>query len=193
MLESMIQVPVPTRAEVSDIANAILDGSDAVMLSEETTLGLYPVEAVSVMTAVAQQVEQEFPQRKRREGMFDGSEQVVDAVTNAVAHAVVTVDAKAIVALTESGFTGRMIARHRPSQMVYVLTPHIRTFNKLALSFGCVPVLIKPFKDFAKGLTEIQKFVTTEKIAKKGDKIVVSLGLPSGIVGSTNTMIILTV
>ncbi len=193
MLESMIQVPVPTRAEVSDIATAILDGSDAVMLSEETTLGLYPVEAVSVMTAVAQQVEQEFPQRKRREGMFDGSEQVVDAVTNAVAHAVVTVDAKAIVALTESGFTGRMIARHRPSQMVYVLTPHIRTFNKLALSFGCVPVLIKPFKDFTKGLTEIQKFVTTEKIAKKGDKIVVSLGLPSGVVGSTNTMIILTV
>ena len=103
---------------MSDIANAILDGSDAVMLSEETTLGLYPVEAVSVMTAVAQQVEQEFPQRKRREGMFDGSEQVVDTVV--LLHAVVTVDAKAIVALTESGFTARMIARHRPSQMVYV-------------------------------------------------------------------------
>ncbi len=193
MLESMINAPVPTRAEVSDIANAIFDGSDAVMLSEETTLGSYPVEAVSVMTAVAQQVEQEFPHRKRREGMFDGSAQVVDAVTTAVAQAVLTVDARAIVALTESGFTGRMIARHHPSQMVYVITPHTHTFNQLALSFGCVPVLNKPFKDFTKGLSQIQSFVAKEGVAKKGDKIVVSLGLPSGVVGSTNTMIVLTV
>ncbi|MCX6753029.1 MAG: pyruvate kinase [Candidatus Nomurabacteria bacterium] len=194
MLESMIHSPVPTRAEVSDIANAILDGTDAVMLSEETALGEFPVEAVSVMTKVALQIEQGFPQRRKLEALFEESTNVVDAVTNAVVHTAHSIHAKAIVVLTESGFTARMIARHRPSELIYVLTPHIRTYNKLALSFGCVPVQNK----FLKGISDdecnkIKKFIHTSDIAQKGDKVILSLGLPSGAVGSTNTMIVLTI
>ena len=189
MLESMIHSPTPTRAEVSDVANSILDGTDAVMLSEETTLGHYPLKAVETMVSVALQTE-----KSVKHDFHSGHKNtVVDSVSLAVASVAEKVSAKAIFALSESGFTARMISRHKPAQPIMVLSPHENICNVSLLSFGCYPTLVKPFKNIQDTFPAVKKIALEQGLAKTGDKVVVAGGMPFGHIGGTNMMIIVTI
>ena len=195
MLESMIKSPVPTRAEVSDIANAILDGTDAIMLSEETTLGDFPVEAVKVMTKVANKIETDplykkgilEMQKLKHEHIGKGTS---DAMTNEAVDIANAVDAKLIIALTNSGFTARMISRYKPLQPLLGFTPNAVTAKQLLFSFGCAPVFIEKFKTLEEVLKVIKAHCVKEKFANKGDKVVVVAGLPFGKKIDTNTVLV---
>ena len=183
MLESMIKAPVPTRAEVSDIANAILDGTDAIMLSEETTLGDYPIESVNVMTKVAKRIENDplyisqvlETQKLKHETM---GERVSDAISNEAVDIANAVKAKFIVALTYSGFTARMIARYKPLQPLLAFTPNEKTLNQLHMSFGVEPVLIKKFSTLNEVIKVIRQHAIKSKVAQKGDKFIMAAGTP---------------
>ena len=188
MLESMIKSPVPTRAEVSDVANSILDGTDAVMLSEETTLGEYPVHAVTVMSQVARRTETISHKKHLEEGR--GIKGIVDAVSYSVVHVADEVDAKAIIALTESGFTPRMISRFKPSQPIIVMTPNRRTLAKVTLSFGVLPVAIHGLRYVGEVMSIVSAFVKKRGIAKRGDKVVIAAGVPFGRSGATNMLLV---
>ncbi len=193
MLESMIQSPVPTRAEVGDVANAILDGSDAVMLSQETAMGEYPVEAVAMMTKIAIKTENDSSYRDAfRTAHTDDGMETVDAIGRAVVDVAHATDAKAIVALSESGFTARMIARYRPTRPVIVFTPHEDTARQLALSFACHPFIATSFKELLHVVAESEKTMLKQKLATKGDTIVIAAGIPFGKVGGTNMMMVQT-
>lgn len=188
MLESMIKSPVPTRAEVSDIANAILDGTDAVMLSEETTLGEHPVEAVKVMTRVAQRIERDRSfERRDREFLHDNS--VADAVGNAAVETASQLNAKFIVALTQSGFTARMVSRYRPHQFIVALTPNKKAVGQLILSYGCYPLEVPKFKSTSEVLKLVREVAVKHKLAKKGDRVVIAAGMPFGKAIDTNMML----
>ena len=192
MLESMIKSPVPTRAEVSDIANAILDGTDAVMLSEETTLGEFPVEAVSMMSRVAYEIEHNYPKRKvvhiKKQ---EDSREITDSITEAVVRTADDVEAKVIVAFTETGFTARMVSRYKPTQMILALTPNEITAHQLCLSFGCVSKQVPYFKTFEEVSKYVKGYCIKEKIAKKGDRIIITGSMPFGKEsGSTNMVMV---
>lgn len=196
MMESMIKSPVPTRAEVSDVANSILDGADAVMLSEESALGEYPVEAVEMMSRVALSVEKNYPHYTALYGKLPASDaknaqkETVDAVTFAVVSTAYTVHAQAIVALTESGLTARMISRYRPEQPIIVMSPREETIRQLSLSFGCSSAYINEFTDITEVMKTVRTFVLANKIAKKGDKVVIAAGIPFGRSGGTNLLLV---
>ena len=189
MLESMINAPVPTRAEVSDVANAIFDGTDAVMLSEETSLGKYAVEAVTTMHNVALQVEGGLDSHRRLKVQEDNR---VDSVSSSVVHNAEDVHATTIAAFTETGFTARMIARYKPKQPIVVFTWLDDVARKMLLSYGCYPIIIKRFKTIDIMLTAIGPTLIKEGFATKGDYVVLSTGLPINTPIKTNSMIILT-
>lgn len=181
MLESMIKSPVPTRAEVSDVANAIIDGTDAVMLSEETTLGLYPVEAIKVMARVAKEIESDYPEKYElvcNDCAVPGKMKIPDSITGSVVKTAHDIGAKLIVALTESGFTARMVSRFKPNPMVIAISPNEETCNQLNLSFGCVPVKRPRFKGISEVLNTVREYCLENKMAEKGDKVVISAGVP---------------
>ncbi len=193
MLESMIQTPVPTRAEVSDVANSILDGTDAIMLSEETTLGKYPIEAIRTMTRIATEVERQCGEVYSLERKALSQKIVADAVTHAVIRSAEEVDAKLIVALTESGFTPRMVARHRPHCPILVLTPSLVTLHQLSLSFGCYPLLTSGhLNDIDRVIAEVSAIVIRKKIARRGERVVLVAGVPFGKKGATNMQVVVT-
>lgn len=192
MLESMINSPVPTRAEVSDVANAILDGTDAIMLSEETTLGQFPVKAVQMMTRIAERIEND-PQYRTlvtSRKYSDPIKRTSDAVGNGVMEVAKESGAKVIVALTDRGFAARMISRYKPEQKILALTPNDKTKNQLALSYGCVPLVCKKFGQINEVIKEAKTLTLKSKMAVKGDKIVIVFGLPLGKSGGTNSLIV---
>jgi pyruvate kinase len=189
MLESMIHAPVPTRAEVSDVANAVFDGADAVMLSEETALGSYAIEAVTMMSHVAVQVEKEIGTHKRLKVQENS---IVDSVSSSVVHNAEDVGAAVIVALTETGSTPRMIARYKPQQPIIVLTPHEYVVKQSQLIYGCYPVLMKSFTGSTQLTQTIGPKLIDLGIASKKDRIVVTAGVPFGTAGTTNMLMILT-
>lgn len=203
MLESMIQSPVPTRAEVSDIANAIFDGADAIMLSEETSLGKHPEEAVGYMKKVALITEKSYQHKEilRKEFIHkievaedDRLENsVVDSITFSTVLTAREVNAKAIVVLTETGYSARMISRYRPKRPVIVMSPNEETINQIVLSYSCYPTKIKPVKYVGQAFETIKKYVLDNGYAKKGDKVVVSAGMPFGQAGGTNLVSVLVV
>jgi len=194
MLESMIHAPVPTRAEVSDIANAILDGTDAVMLSEETTLGLFPVEAVNVMSRVAREVECRKNVAHKESMVWDKKDiDIVNSVTEAAVHTARDVKAKLIVALTHSGFSARMVSRYKPDQVILALSQSDRACNKLALSFGCHPVPIKAYKTIADAFSVIRVFCLKHSLAQKGDRVVVVAGAPFNMQGVQTNLVVVEV
>jgi len=191
MLESMIKAPVPTRAEVSDIANAILDGTDGIMLSEETTLGSFPVEAVSVMARVALEIEKNYPEREISNDCYAEVTDVADSITGSVVKTAHDIEAKIIVALTESGFTAKMISRFKPEPLVLALSPNEKTCQKLALSWGCQPVLIERYKTIDDVFKMVRQYVVKNKLAVKGDKVVIAAGAPFNKKGvKTNTILV---
>jgi len=194
MLESMIKSPVPTRAEVSDIANAILDGTDAIMLSEETTLGEYPLEAVNVMTKVAKEIEYNYPERKINNEKTNKETEVTDSITESVVKTAHDVGAKAIIALTETGYTARMVSRFKPKPFILAITPNEVTYRQVCLSFGCYPVLVPMFNDYKEVAKFVRDYCIKNKIASKGDKIVATGGMPfSKKSGSTNMVMVTTI
>ncbi|MFT5180064.1 MAG: pyruvate kinase [Candidatus Paceibacteria bacterium] len=181
MLESMISSPVPTRAEVSDIANAILDGTDAIMLSEETTLGEYPLESVEVMDRVSRRVESDYLREQLLiDEIYNDVVGIGSAVTSGAVYTADEVGADHIVCLTETGYSARMVSRYKPYQDIHAFTPTESTFQKLILNFGVTPVAIKRFKSLEDVLKTVQKHFLDNKIANKGDKIVVVSGWPFG-------------
>ncbi|OHA48747.1 MAG: pyruvate kinase [Candidatus Terrybacteria bacterium RIFCSPLOWO2_02_42_20] len=190
MLESMIKSSVPTRAEVSDIANAILDGTDAIMLSEETALGQYPVEAVRIMAKVAERVEKEMGYVKKYFAIPGKEDNITDAVSAEAVDLAYNIGAKYIVALTYYGFAARMIARYRPVQRVIAMTPNEKVANQLLLTFGCNPVLIEKLNTLPAAIKEAKKHCLKSKLTQKGDKIVIVAGMPFGKSGMTNTIMV---
>jgi pyruvate kinase len=192
MLESMINSPVPTRAEVSDIANAILDGTDAIMLSEETTLGQFPVQAVKMMNKISQRIEKDSHYRDMVNGRkySDPVKRTSDALGNGAIEVAKESDSKLIIALTDGGFTARMISRYKPEQKILALTPREITQNQLTLSYGCVPILCKKFTEIKKALSEAKNIALASGLAVKGDKVVIIFGLPLGERGGTNSLVV---
>jgi len=191
MLESMIHSPVPTRAEVSDIANAILDGTDAVMLSEETTLGEFPIESVEVMDRVARHVEEDYlNEQLLMEDIYDEVVGVGSAVTSGAVFTADEIGAEHIVCLTESGYSARMISRYKPSQFIHAFTPNDTTYQKSILYFGVSPVKIKRVQGLETILKEIREYFVKNKIAKKGDKIVIVSGWPFGKTIESNMLLV---
>jgi pyruvate kinase len=197
MLESMIKSPVPTRAEVSDIANAIFDGTDAVMLSEETAMGDFPVESIKMMARVAFKVESDhlyMKAEKAKRHMKGPALGVVDAVTSEAVDVADRIGAKCIIALTHSGFTAAMVARYKPVQPLIAFTPDEITARQLLLSYGCVPTVNKNSSTFIEAMDEVRKFVLKNKLAEEGDKVVVVAGAPFNTPGvETNLMLVETV
>jgi pyruvate kinase len=194
MLESMIKSPVATRAEVSDVANAILDGTDAVMLSEETTLGDYPIEAVNVMTRVAIRVEEDLMHRQLlitgdQEGICDVGESICSSAVKTAKR----VGAKYLISLTSTGKGARLMSRHRGNNPILVFTPNEVTSRQVNLSFGCYPFLINHFKTINEAFTSVRNNITKQKLVKKGDKIVVVTGVPFGKAGQPNVLFVDTI
>jgi pyruvate kinase len=190
MLDSMRIATVPTRAEVADIANAILDGTDAIMLSDETTIGNHPDRAIEVMSQVAREIEND-PYFAAQQDIWDFKPtNICDGVSRSIARNVVPSQAKAIVALSESGHTGRMVARYRPQVPILVLTPHQDTFNRMLLVYGCEPILIKGVKNIVEAQKTAKKAVADSGLAKPGDAYILAAGIPFGSSGSTNMMLV---
>ncbi len=188
MLRSMVESPRPTRAEVTDVANAIYDGTDAIMLSEETAMGAYPVEAVQIMSAVAADTEANIDYEvwgKR----FGGSEKKL-GFKSAVAHSAVAmandIEAAAIITCTKSGGTTHLVARYRPRQVLLTMTPVYQTALRMALVFGAIPVVID-MTDTAEGL---ERLAITQALqdghVKPGQPVVITAGLPFNVSGTTN-------
>ena len=177
MLESMIELPVPTRAEVSDVANAILDGTDAVMLSAESAMGKYPIEAVKMLTKIAERTEKDYNHRRMYFRIVN-HEGIKDSLSEAVISATRDSGAKLIFAFTESGQMAKLILRYRPIQTTIAFSPSDATSRQLQLSFGCVPAVIERMVQFEKALEFASDFALKNKLAEKGDKVVVVSGAP---------------
>ena len=192
MLESMIKNPVPTRAEISDIANAIIDGTDAIMLSEETTLGEFPVAAVEIMTRVALRVEKEVFTRDTI-AEYEVSHGITDVMSQSAVRASHNVGASLIVALTRQGRTPKMISRYRPAEIVLAMTDNKECLNKLILSYGCYPVLVQTFTSTDEIMKIVRKTTLDNGLAKSGDKVVIVAGMPFGETRETNFILVETV
>jgi pyruvate kinase len=194
MLESMLTSPTPTRAEVSDVANAIIDGTDAVMLSEETALGDYPTEAVAEMTRVALSVEDTIAKNEISQNVPDEhDEKLGQSVINSVAETADKVGAKIIACLTLSGKSARMISRFKPSQPIIAFTPNEVTFRQLLLSFGTHPVLVDEFESLEEALKTVKQFLHNENLVGHEDKIVIVAGSPFGENVNTNMILVETI
>ncbi|MEY3784203.1 MAG: hypothetical protein RLZZ230_525 [Candidatus Parcubacteria bacterium] len=190
MLDSMRISSTPTRAEVTDIANAIIDGTDAIMLSDETAVGNHPDKAIEIMTKVAYEVEND-PYFTTNNSRWDFAPQTIcDSVSRSIVHSAKPTNTKVIVALSESGYTSRLIARYRPSVPVLVLTPDQTTFNQTLIVFGCEPVLIPKVKVLGDALKAAKKAILQRNLAKTGDTYILGAGIPFGHTGATNTMMI---
>ena len=188
MLESMIDHPTPTRAEVSDVANAIYDGTDAVMLSAETSIGKYPVEAVSFMARIAAESEESI----RRKGFLDPPKMPApsnpEILADAAHHAAREARAAAIVVFTSRGSSARLVSRCRPPVQVYAITPHDTTARQLSISYGVVPMLAPDVSNTDEMLAQMDRILVEKGLLKKGELVVFVAGQPVGRPGSTNLM-----
>ena len=189
MLESMITAPTPTRAEVSDVATAMYDGADAVMLSAESAAGAWPVESVSMMDRIAMTVEADPGYAARlhfTETKADPT--TADALAGAAREIAVTVGAKAIICFTSSGSTARRIARERPSVPLLVLTPKLDTARRAGLLWGVHAVATRDVASFEDMVAKSKRMVLRHKLASGGDRVIVMAGVPFGTPGSTNVL-----
>lgn len=191
MLESMINNPRPTRAETSDVANAIYDSTSAVMLSGETAIGRYPVETVHVMRSIVQEAEMDFNYR----AFFDQHAPLVyhdvpSAVTLATVKTAYSSNVKAIFAFTRGGATARLLSRLRPKMPIIAMTPNPKCFNQLAFNWGVIPYLSEPCKTIDEGFEKISSFALDNQLVSYGDLVVMTAGTPFGVSGTTNIMIV---
>src|SRR6266705_1727284 len=186
ILEAMTEKPRPTRAEASDVANAIFDGSDAVMLSAETASGKYPVEAVGMMARIIEEAEasiREFPRPAPQEQL-----KVAETVAELVCHASRELHMKLIVVFTHSGFTARLISRYRPQVPIIALTPEAETRRRMALIWGVLPLESRDQHRIDTLAEMTEKKLLQERLVRKGDVIAIVAGTPMGVRGTTNFM-----
>lgn len=186
MLESMIHNPRPTRAEISDVANAVFDGSSAIMLSGETAAGQYPVLTVKTMAKIAENAEQNINYTKRFTRYEFKIRNEVDALSHATCAMAIDLNAKAIIACTRSGMTARMVSRFRAPAVIIGMTTSPKTWRKLALSWGVVPVMAEEFPSTDVLFYEAKRTAKKVLELKKGDFVVITGGIPNGRAGSTN-------
>lgn len=191
MLESMITHPRPTRAEASDVANAIYDSTSAVMLSGETAIGRYPIEAVNTMRTIVEEAEKDFNYRE----FFDHHAPLVyhdvpSAVTLSAVKTAYSSHAKAIFAFTSGGTSARLVSRMRPSMPIVAMTSFEPTYHKLAFNWGVIPVLSDESKSIQEAFAKISEYALGHKIVSYGDLVVITAGSPFGVAGTTNMMIV---
>lgn len=191
MLESMIYNPRPTRAEASDVANAIYDSSSVVMLSGETAVGKYPIETVLMMKNIAREAEEDFNYRE----FFNyhtplAYHDVPSAVTLATVKTAYSSNAKAIFAFTTSGSTARLLARLRPQMPIIAMTSNEKSYHQMALNWGVFPVLGEECSNIVEAFSKLSTYALEKRIVKFGDIVVVTAGSPFGRSGTTNTMIV---
>jgi pyruvate kinase len=206
MLESMVRAPRPTRAEASDVANAILDGTDAVMLSAETAVGDYPLEAVRAMDRIAREMEEQrqgrgvtidaalgrraadgaaFPQHRSPQS---GPVRTEDAIAVAVCAAAEMLSAPLIVCFTSSGFTARKVSTCRPSVPIFACTPEPETFRQLTLVWGVTPALTEHSTNYDVMLSTARRMILERGLAQPGERLVVTAGVPFDMPGTTNLL-----
>jgi pyruvate kinase len=194
MLESMITNPRPTRAEITDVANAIYDGTSAIMLSGETAAGKYPVEAVKTMSRIAETTEEDIDYKKR---MLTRPANAGKNATDAISHAAVSIahdlSTKAILTVTKSGNTARNLSKFRPDCMILGCTPSETAMRQLNISWGVIPILMDEKETTDELLESAVKAAVDSGVLVKGDTTVITAGLPLGIAGNTNMLKVTTV
>jgi pyruvate kinase len=188
MLQSMMEHPRPTRAEASDIANAILDGTDAVMLSGETAVGNYPIRSTETMAAICANAEAHLPSSHLVECSNSCHEVITEAISSSAVAIAQEVDAHAIVTATMSGTTARMVARHRPAVPIVAVTPNEKTPYRLALVWGVVPVEVDEFKTTDEMVQMMIEAAQQEGLVAWGDRVVLTAGIPFGQGKTTNML-----
>jgi pyruvate kinase len=183
MLDSMVSNPRPTRAEISDVANAILDGTDAVMLSNETAVGSYPIQAVETMVRIARRIEQERPATRN----FEVTRTTVpNAISGAVGQIAEQLDAAAIMSLTKSGSTARNVSKFRPRKPILAVTPHMDVARQLQLVWGVKPLLVLELPSTTQTFQAAVSVAQEKKLLSQGDLVVLTAGTLQGISGSTD-------
>jgi pyruvate kinase len=193
MLESMIHNPRPTRAEASDVANAILDGTDAVMLSAETASGTYPTLAVQAMQRIITEIEQHPPPKREERRLAAGSASTEETIAAATATAVRLLGAPLVIVFTKSGFSARIVAAQRPGVPILVLTDVDRTFQQLALVWGVIPARVDHSDTYTQMFEKARVALLDRELAHKGDRVIVTAGVPFDVPGTTNLMKVETV
>jgi pyruvate kinase len=189
MLDSMIRNPRPTRAEASDVANAILDGSDAIMLSGETAVGNYPLQTVQTMARIAEVTERSMPyQDWLHRSLLAGFRNVTDAISQMATEISAELGAKAIIASTVSGSTARRVASHRPITPIIAPTPRMATYRQLALVWGVSPLLVDEFADTETMIVTVTEATRKRDLVEDGDLVIITAGVPLGGRGLTNTL-----
>jgi pyruvate kinase len=192
MLESMVEKPRPTRAEASDVANAVLDGADAVMLSAETAVGAYPLEAVKAMVRIVERTEKAAlaetapPQFGQKAGSGPGS--VDDAIAVASCAAAAMLEVPMIVCFTKSGFTARKVAAYRPACPIVGFTTEPGTYYQLSLTWGVLPALADRVPTYETMLDIARDYLTSRGYVREGDRVVVTAGVPFEVTGTTNLL-----
>ncbi|WP_421658592.1 pyruvate kinase [Leptothermofonsia sp. ETS-13] len=182
MLDSMVNSPRPTRAEISDVANAILDGTDAVMLSNETAVGKYPVEAVATMATIAVRIEKEEANRASE----DSGRSIPNAISCAVRQIAEQLDAAAIMTLTKTGATARNVSKFRPKKPILAVTPHVDVARQLQLVWGVKPLLVLDLPSTGQTFQAAISVAQENYLLKEGDLVVMTAGTLQGVSGSTN-------
>jgi pyruvate kinase len=187
MLESMITAPVPTRAEVSDVATAIFDGADAIMLSAESAAGQYPVEAVATMNRIAEEVESDDGYRAIIDAQHEKPEATgADAIAAAAHQIADTLDLSAIICWTNSGSTGLRVARERPQASIVAISPNVATGRKLSVAWGIHCVVAEDAHDQDDMVDRACRIAFKEGFAKAGRRVIIVAGVPLGTPGATN-------
>jgi len=189
MLESMVSSPAPTRAEASDVATAIYDGADAVMLSAESASGKYPIEAVSMMNRIIERTERDPSYRRIIDAQHSDPEATgADAISAAASQVAHTLSASAIVTYTTSGSTALRVARERPEVPILVLTDEEKTARWLSLAWGAHCVMTADVRNFSEMVDKARRIAVKQEIAKTGERLVITAGVPFGTPGATNTL-----
>ncbi|GAA6618171.1 pyruvate kinase [Scytonema sp. NUACC26] len=186
MLDSMVSNPRPTRAEVSDVANAILDGTDAVMLSNETAVGKFPVEAVATMARIAERIEQEEAQNTNTSLLKDPKRSIPNAISQAVGQIAEQLGAAAIMTLTQTGATARNVSKFRPQTPILAVTPHVNVARQLQLVWGVKPLLMLELPSTGQTFQAAMNVAQERGLLSEGDLVVMSAGTLQGVSGSTD-------
>jgi pyruvate kinase len=188
MLESMIKHSTPTRAEVSDVANAIYDGTDAVMLSAETSIGEYPVEAVQFVRRIAGETEASLRRKGYQDPPHNATPTNAEILADAAYHAARDVRAGAIVVFTSTGSSARLVSRYRPPVRIFAITPHDTTARQLAINYGVIPILAPDVSNTDEMLAQMDRVMVDGGYLRPNELVVFLAGQPVGRPGTTNLM-----
>ncbi|MBO1049264.1 MAG: pyruvate kinase [Dolichospermum sp. DEX182a] len=186
MLDSMVSNPRPTRAEVSDVANAILDGTDAVMLSNETAVGSFPVEAVATMARIAERIEQEETLNTNSRQSRDNRRSIPNAISQAVGQIAENLGAAAIMTLTQTGATARNVSKFRPKTPILAITPHVNVARQLQMVWGVRPLLVLELPSTGQTFQAAINVAQEKNLLTEGDLVVMTAGTLQGVSGSTD-------